>query len=162
MTVYYHGGVSGKQPGDLLVPSPPHVEDGCPICRARAEGRTLRVGEYRRWAERLGAPGLRILRSLGNVPDYMPIDAPTSRVGVYLTSDRDYARWYAARSRGDLYEAVPVGACRESFEDPFPSWSADSATVVRVIERGVRLDRRFRRTLKRRWAKADRRRGVRT
>jgi len=66
---FYHGGIAGKRPGDYLFPSPPHVEDGCPICVARAAGRTLSVGEYRRWLSAHGEDALPILRALAGADD---------------------------------------------------------------------------------------------
>lgn len=153
---YYHGGIAGKAVGDLLVPSPPHVEDGCPICEARAAGRTATVGEYRRWLHGLdptrAAP---VLKMLADADDDEPMDPPSRKAAVYVTSDFGYARWYAARSRGDLYLVQPLGAAERSAEDPFPAWTVGSARIVRVVERSVRLCRRDRREMMRRWKKAD-------
>ena len=81
---------------------------------------------------------------------------PSSRKAVYITTDFDYALWYAARSQGDLYEVRPIAKPEPSPEDHFPSWTVDSAIVVKVIRRRVRLDRRDRRRITRRWQKADR------
>lgn len=156
----YHGGVSGLRAGDLLTPSPPHVFDGCPICVARAEGRAYTVGEYREVARRLGPHGRVILAYLEGAPDHMPVDPPSGTKSVYVTSDLAYARWYAARSRGDLYRVDPLSDPIPSDEDPFPSFLTDGARVVEVLERSVRLVRRERRELMRRWEKADRRKVV--
>src|SRR5690606_18444442 len=72
---YFHGGKAGLRVGDVLLPSPPHIEDGCDICVARAEGRTYTAGEYKAWALRHKA--WQILRMLRGVPDDAPIDPPT-------------------------------------------------------------------------------------
>lgn len=153
---YYHGGKPGLLPGDVLLPSSPHVTDGCPICQARAQGRGVTVGEYRRWLIAQGPQAEPVLRELRDAPDDAIIDPPTGERAVYLTTDRGYARFYAARSAGDLYLVRPVGDIEPSKEDPFDSYLAQSALVVGVLERGVRLRRNDRRELGRRWAKADR------
>jgi len=155
---WYHGGISGMQIGDTLVPSPPHVEDGCPICVARAAGRVVTVGEYRAWLRRQGPSALPVLKMLSDAPDDAPIDPPTGKRAIYFTTDLAYARWYAARSRGDLYEVRPVGAVERSREDAFPTWTAGTAVVSRVVERHVRLCRKDRREITRRWKKADQKR----
>lgn len=155
MTVYFHGGKAGLSVGDLLVPSPPHVTDGCPVCVARAEGRVMRVGEYRAWLRTLGPRADPVLAALADADDWEPVDPPTRESAVYFTSDALYATWYAARSRGDLYRVVPVGPLVASTEDHFPTWTAPSARVVEVLRRSVRLQRRERRELLRRWKKAD-------
>lgn len=156
---YYHGGKAGLKPGELLVPSPPHVDDGCPICVARREGRGVTVGEYRAWLAQFGDRARSILDMLVNAPDAALIDPPSKHKAVYITTERAYARWYAARSRGDLYVIQPIGEVTPSDEDSFPSFIVDRAVVSAVLERDVRLDRRDRRALDRQWAKADRRVG---
>lgn len=155
---YYHGGVAGLSVGDELVPSPPHVSDGCPVCVARAAGRVCTVAEYRRWARRLGEPGRKILEVLAGAPDDAPVDPPSERRAVYFTSSIDYATWYAARSRGDLYAVEPLGLIEHSPEDNFPTWTTPKARVVAVVRRAVVLTRRERRRIDRLWGKADRRR----
>ncbi|WNI20331.1 hypothetical protein [Actinacidiphila sp. ITFR-21] len=129
----FHGGRPGLNPGALLVPSPPHVVDGCRICEARAAGESYTV------------PGLGV------------IDPPTGRPDrVYVTSDREYARWYASRYwLGDLYVVQPVGDVEETDEDPFPTWCAPYAVVRSVYSRAVRLTMPERRRLYRRWGVAD-------
>lgn len=155
---YFHGGVPGLKPGDTIIPAPPHVEDGCPICVARAEGRMYTVGEYRQWLRqhpnRKGA--MQVLEMLKDADHREPVDPPSKPNRVYITSHEAYARWYAARSRGDLYEVVPDGEIEESDEDNFPSWTCQGAIVARVISRNIRLDRRDRRALMREWDKRDR------
>lgn len=152
----YHGGIAGLSVGDTLVPSPPHVTDGCAICVARAQGRTVTVGEYREIAKGYGERGRQILELLEGAPDDAPIDQPTLERAVYLTTSLEYATFYAARSKGDLYEVEAIGPMTPSEEDLFPAWKAGSARVARVLRRGVRLDRRERRHLLRLWAKAER------
>lgn len=129
---YFHGGVPGLKPGDTIIPSPPHVIDGCKVCEARAMGQTATVG---------GAA----------------IDPPTGRPDrVYITSDRDYARFYASRYwYGDLYTVEPVGQLEPSTEDPFPTWCVPSARVASVYTRAVLLTPSQRRSLLRRWFDAD-------
>ena len=150
---FYHGGIAGLRVGDLLKPSPPHVTDGCPVCVARAEGRTLTVGEYRRWLAQFGERARAVLEALADADDCEPVDPPSERVAVYVTSDITYARWYAARSQGGV---EPLGELTRSATDHFPTWTVPEARVVDVIERRVRLVRSQRRELLRRWRKADR------
>jgi hypothetical protein len=156
---FFHGGIAGLVAGGRLVPSDPHVEDGCPICEARASGRTATVGEYRQWLHHQGPRAIPVLKMLADAPDSAPMDPPSSKRAVYISTDLAYARWYAARSRGDLYEVRPLDVPARSGEDPFPTWTVAEAEVVRVIERGVVLRRQDRRELSRRWRKADRARG---
>ncbi len=132
---------------------------GCPVCEARAVGRTVTVREYRAWLRAQGPRAAAALRLLADAPDDGPIDPPRAHEEVYITTDYGYARWYAARSQGDLYEVRPVGAYAPSPEDGFPAWRAAAAAVVRVLERGVRLTRRDRREMLRRLKRVDVRRG---
>lgn len=153
----YHGGKAGLRPGALLVPSPPVIEDDCPICLERAAGRVPTVGLMRAWARQVGGPGgASMLRLIEGEPDSAPLDPPSARDAVYVTSSIEYARWYAARSGGDLYEVAAEGALTPSTEDHWPTWTCPSARVLRVVERPVRLDRRDRRALMREWEKRDR------
>lgn len=152
---YYHGGIGGKRVGDVLVPSQPHVVCGCPVCAARSEGRVCTVGQYRAWAIGLGERGRPILDSLKGADPSEAVDPPTGKDAVYVTSHHAYARWYAARSQGDLYEVEPIGNVEPSKEDPFPSWTCDTARVVRVLERSVRLTRSDRRKMFREWKRAE-------
>jgi hypothetical protein len=154
--VYYHGGKAGLAAGDVLVPSPPHVTDGCPICVAREAGRGVTVGEYRRWLQTMGPRALPILEQLSEAPDDEVLDPPSARNAVYLTTSRDYALFYAARSgHGDLYEVEPVGDVEHSPEDHFTSYTASAARVKRVVQRRVFLRRNDRRRILRAWRKAD-------
>lgn len=160
----YHGGLAGLKVGDAVRPAPPHVVDGCPICVGRAEGRNVTVGEYREWLLAQGPKAAPVLAYLEDAEDWQPMDPPSQRRAVYVTSDLAYARFYASRSQGDLYQVEPAGLfpgedrsvlLTPSEEDHFPTWTCTEAVVVAVVERGVRLVRRDRRALDRRWKKAD-------
>ena len=157
---YYHGGCAGLSSGDMLVPSDPHVTDGCPICVARAHGIALTVGQYRAWLRQQGAAAEPVLRKLADAPDDAVIDAPSQRQALYVTTDREYARYYAARSKGDLYYVNPIGRIEPTQEDHFPSFTVQSARVLNVIERGVVLTRKDRRRLDREWRKADKKAAI--
>jgi hypothetical protein len=153
---YFHGGIAGLNIGDVVVTADPHITDGCPICVARSEGRICTVGEYRRWLTDQGQRAVPILLKLRGVPADLPMDPPSEREAVYVTTDESYAAFYAARSGfGDLYEVCPIGALTRSETDHFPSWTVEAATVTRVLRRGVLRSRRERRELERRWKKAD-------
>jgi hypothetical protein len=157
VSIYYHGGKAGLAEGDLLVPSDPQVEDGCPVCSARSEGEPFTVLQMRAWALSMGERGRPLLKSLEGAPSDGLVDPPTTREAVYITSSVQYATWYAARSRGDLYRVEPLGELAPSPEDHFPTWTVDRARVIQVLRRGVFLQRRDRRRLEREWKKADRR-----
>ena len=158
MPAYFHGGKPGLHPGDLLVPAPPHVvDDGCPVCVARRDGRACTVGEFRHWLHQFGPRAARALRELEGQPDDAPIDPPSAKQAVYITTSQAYATWYAARSQGDLYQVAPIGEVERSLEDHFSSWTTPVATVIRVLRRDVRLTRTERRTIMRQWKKADQR-----
>ena len=130
---YYHGGVPGLRPGDLITPHAPNVVDGCAICATKAAGHQPYV------------PGL------GNVD---PITVRPDR--IYITTDRDYARFYASKyPRGDLYTVEAVGELEVSEEDHFPSWTVPAARVRHVYDRYVQLTAGQRRSLLRRWTAAD-------
>lgn len=158
LPVLFHGGTPGLAPGDLLVPSPPHVEDGCIICEARAVGGSVTAGEYRAWAADKPefAPALNFI---ADAPDSEVIDAPTGDGDrfVYLTRSLGYARFYAARSgNGTVYRVEPVGDLEPSPEDHFPTWKAPAARVLRILYRRVELSPKERRRLWKAWGKADR------
>lgn len=155
----YHGGIAGLHPGDVLVPSPPHVFDGCPICVARAEGRVYTVGEYRAFiAPHLAGLGDRaqpILDLIDGVADDMPIDEPSAEHAVYVTTSELYATWYAARSQGDLYRVKPLGRLTPSAEDHFDSFTVPRARVLQIIRRGVVLTDDERADILAAWTAAD-------
>jgi hypothetical protein len=125
---FWHGGVTGLNVGDMLEPG--HSRDsrhpGCEICEARARGASA-------------------------------IDMASARPDrVYVTSDRDYARFHASMyGHGDLYIVEPVGELEPSAEDKFPSWTCPAARVVAVVGRGIQLTHKQRRNVYLRWAKLD-------
>ena len=130
---YFNGGIPGLKPGDLITPHPPNVVDGCAICAAKAAGQQPFV------------EGLGIVDPLTGRPDR-----------VYITSDREYARFYASKHpRGDLYVVEPEGDVEPSTEDHFPTWSVPAARVRSVYDRYVLLTPKQRRQLLRRWTQAD-------
>ena len=119
----WHGGVDGLRVGDLLEPSPPKLVPGCAVCAAHAHGQ-----------------------------DH-PLEPATKHPDrIYLTTDREYARFYASKYvYGDLYQVEPIGTLEWSTEDPFPTWKATSARITAVYARAVRLTNSQRRALLRRW-----------
>lgn len=124
---YFHGGKPGLRPGEYVVPSPPHYVDGCAICEAKKQGRDV------------------------------PYDPANHRPDqVFVTIDREYARFYASKlPRGDLYVVDPEGELVESSEDHFPTWSCPRARVVSVFARFVVLNPRQRLTMLHRWRRSD-------
>jgi hypothetical protein len=130
---YFHGGIPGLRPGQLITPHPPNVVDGCKVCAAKAAGQQPVV------------EGLGVVDPLTERPDR-----------VYVTTDRDYARFSASKfPRGDLYVVEPVGDIEPSTEDHFPTWCVPAARVVSVYDRYVQLTSKQRRSLLRRWTAAD-------
>ena len=126
--IYFHGGMPGLTAGDLILPGSPNFVDGCKICDAHKAGESHEFDPLTKHADR-----------------------------VYVTTDREYARFYASKyPRGDLYSVEPVGELVASEEDHFPSWTVAEARVVGVYDRYVRLTHKQRRTLLRRWERADR------
>lgn len=125
---YWHGGIPGLRPGDLIVPSEPNYLDNCPVCQAKKAG--------------INTP----MDPLTGHPD-----------SVYITTDRDYGRFYASKyPRGDLYRVEPVGDLVASDEDRFPTWRARSVRVAAVLDRCVTLTHRQRTSLIHRWEVLDR------
>ncbi|UOK18374.1 ADP-ribosyltransferase [Arthrobacter phage BruhMoment] len=126
---YFHGGVDGLNPGDLLIPGQRKHHDGCPWCEARAKGEA-----------------------------HLGMDGPSQVEGIYFTTDRLYAKHYASLyGAGDLYRVTPVGDVQRSEEDSYDTWVAPTARVEAVVERAVRLTHKERRRLAREWEAADRR-----
>lgn len=108
----YHGGAPGLRPGDTITP------------RRRGDIGHLVDGCPTCEARRAGAP----------LPDD-DLD-PTL---VYVTTDRDYARIYAAGyPRGALYRVETDEPLTPS-PDPVPSWGTPSCRVVAVLDALVRL-----------------------
>ncbi len=61
---------------------------------------------------------------------------------VYVTTDREYARVYAAGyPHGALYRVEAIGELTPS-PDPVPSWGCGSARVLAVYDRRVTLTAR--------------------
>lgn len=107
---YWHGGVPGLKPGDLIEPTTgtAHLVDGCPVCEARRAGSPL-------------------------------ADDNNNPTMVYVTTERWYAKVYAAGyPRGWLYTVEPVGPLAPS-DDPVPSWGVPAARVLSVADRCVTL-----------------------
>lgn len=130
---YFHGGIPDLNRGDLIKPHPPRIVDGCPICVARAAGKNLTV------------PGLGVVDPATKHPDR-----------VYVSTDRDYARFYASKFwLGDLYVVEPVGDVVASVEDPFPSFTCEGARILSIVSRAVRLTDRQRTTLTNKWKRRD-------
>lgn len=135
MSFYYHGGVPGLRPGDLIEPGHDRkTHDGCPWCEARANGEA-----------------------------HHGIDGPSQRPDrVYATTHRLYAKHYASLyGRGDLYRVEPVGDVETSTEDTIHTVTAPAFRIVAVLDRAVLLTMSERRRLYREWGAADQLAGVR-
>jgi hypothetical protein len=134
-TRYYHGGVSGLRVGDIIEPGHDRFVEGCHICETRKRGEVFTDDE-------------------GN-----PIDPPTGRHDrVHLTTNREYARFYASMAvYGDLYRVEPVGDVEPSTEDPndFSAVCVPAARVIAVYDRCVRLTPSQRKRIAKLWKKAD-------
>jgi hypothetical protein len=130
MERYWHGGAPDLKPGDIIEPRPD------------SDGRHLVDGCPTCEARRRGEP----LATDDNDPGL-----------VYVTTDRDYARIYAAGyPRGGLYVVEPIGELtdRTGTHDPAPSWGCASARVLSVYDPLVTLSDREVRRLMRRYAGA--------
>jgi hypothetical protein len=131
--MYYHGGTSDLHIGDSIQPGQEGNRrhvEGCPICAARNSGHSLAVDP---------------------IPEHD---------GVYVTTDREYGRYYASMAyRGTLYVVKPVGELIPSVEDRFPAFICPSATVTGIYQREVQLTDGQRRRLLTRWIEADARAG---
>ncbi|WP_327385003.1 hypothetical protein [Streptomyces sp. NBC_01207] len=131
----FHGGLPGLGPGDLLAPHPPAVMDGCRTCEAKARG------------EQPFVAGVGVVDPLTERPDR-----------VYVTTERAYAAWYAAKyppRGGALYVVEAVGAVDRSTEDRFPTWAVEAARVRSVVDPVVQMTPAQRRGLWRRWERLD-------
>jgi hypothetical protein len=109
---YFHGGAPGLRVGEMIEPQP------------LSEGRHLLDGcptcEARKAGQQLPTDDLD--------PDL-----------IYVTTDRDYARIYAAGyPLGALYVVEPIGELAPS-PDPVPSWGCAAAIVSGVYDACVRL-----------------------
>jgi hypothetical protein len=109
MTRYWHGGAPDLKPGDLLEPRP--AEDTRHLHKGCPTCEARRAGNQ--------------LADDDNDPNM-----------VYVTTDRDYARIYAAGyPRGALYVVEPVGELVDrSGHDPAPSWGCAAARVKSVYD----------------------------
>ena len=125
---YFHGGPPGLKPGDLIEPRP------------AAATAHLVDGCPTCEARRQGAP--------------LPGDDNDSGQ-VYVTTNRDYARVYAAGyPRGGLYVVEPIGDLVDRSEhDPEPSWGCASARVLAVYDAVVTLTPAQVRRYMRRWSR---------
>lgn len=123
---FWHGGAPGLKPGDLIEPRPAADE------RHLVDG--CPTCEARRRGEQLAAD-----------------DNDASL--VYVTTDRDYARIYAAGyRRGGLYVVEPIGELVDrAAHDPVPSWGCSAARVLSVYEPLVVLSAKEVRRLRRRY-----------
>lgn len=125
----FHGGVPGLRPGDLIEP--------------RSAGDTGHLVD--------GCPTCEARRA-GRQLDTDPNDPRW----VYVTTDRQYARVYAAGyPRGALYRVEAVGDLTPTDDDPVPSWSAPAARVVAVLDPLVIIKAAEVRRLLRRWGVAE-------
>lgn len=123
---YWHGGAPDLHPGDLIEPRP--ADD------TRHLVDDCPVCEARRRGEQLDSDD--------NDPNL-----------IYITTDRDYARFYAnGYPRGALYRVEPVGELVDRTEyDPVPSWGCSAARVLTVYDPVVSLTAKELRRLERRW-----------
>lgn len=125
---YFHGGIDGMKPGDLLTPGHPRKKhEGCPWCEAREQGEA-----------------------------HLGMDGPSQQEAVYFTPNRLYARYHASLyGYGDLYRVEPVGEAVRSTEDTMESYWAPQARILSVLDRAVLLTMTERRRLYREWGQAD-------
>lgn len=128
----FHGGKPGLKTGDEIVAGSPHYVEGCEVCDAHKAGAEVVMD--------------------GNVVD--PANHEPGR--VFVTTDREYARFYASKyPRGDLYTVDIIGEFVPSPEDPFPSGHVECAVVRGVADRYVELTTGQRSRLLKRWKVAD-------
>jgi hypothetical protein len=123
---YWHGGAPGLKAGELIEPRP------------AGDRRHLRDGcptcEARNRGEQLA-------------------DDPNDETQIYVTTDREYARVFAAGyGDGALYRVEPVGDLTPTEDDPAPSWSCDAARVLSVYDALVRFTPNQARRALRRWS----------
>lgn len=124
----WHGGFPGLRIGQTLDASHGHRHlSSCPLCHDRLAGTAVALDPLP------GQPGR-----------------------IYLTTDREYARYYASLAHyGDLYQVEAVGELVVSDEDRFPAWTAQAAVVTSVYARAVLLTDGQRKALLKRWLAAD-------
>lgn len=125
---YWHGGAPGLRPGDLITPRPD------------SDTRHLVDGCPTCEARKAGQQ----LADDDNNPEL-----------VYITTDREYARLYAAGyPRGALYRVQPIGELTDRLHgehDPVPSWGCTSARVLTVYDAVVTLTPKQLRQMRKRW-----------
>lgn len=109
---YFHGGAPDLRPGDVIEPQP--------------------LGEGRHLLD--GCPTCEARKS----GQQLPTDVLDPSL-VYVTTDREYARFYAAGyPMGALYVVEPIGDLSPS-PDPVPSWGCSAARITGVYDACVRL-----------------------
>lgn len=114
MTRLWHGGPPGLRPGDVIAPDPDRTAHLVDGCH---------ICE----ARRQGQPHA---------------DDDNDPSMVYVTTDREYARLYAAGwPRGDLYVVQTDAPLDTPSNDPVPSWAVPSCRVVSVYDRCVTLSK---------------------
>lgn len=126
-TRYWHGGAPDLRPGDLIEP------------RAHDDTRHL-------------VDGCPICEARHNGEQRDDDDNDPTR--VYVTTDREYARLYAAGyPNGALYQVEPIGEMvdRTGEHDPAPSWGVPAARVRVVYDPCVRPTKGQIRRMQRRW-----------
>jgi hypothetical protein len=110
----WHGGVPDLQPGDLITPDPDRTSHLVDGCPTCE-------------ARKAGAP----LAEDDNDPTL-----------VYVTTDREYARLFAAGwPHGALYRVEVDTPLDAPANDPAPSWGVPAARVLVVYDRRVTLSR---------------------
>lgn len=127
METLFHGGIGDLWKNSVILPdmASRRYHEGCAQCEAQRSGVSF-------------------------------MDTSTPHGFVYATTDREYARYYASRAGdGWLYEVTMDSAAEPSTEDPFPTWRAPQARVVRVLEKRITLTMRERRDLFCRWGGSD-------
>lgn len=124
-TRYFRGGAPHLEPGDLIVPATDE--------RHLVDG--CPTCEARRAGHQLDTD-------------------PNNPAKVYVTTERDYARVFAAGyPHGALYVVDPIGELEPTRDDTVPSWSVEAARVVAVYDRLVTLTPKQLRTLVRRYTR---------
>lgn len=126
---YWHGGIPGLRPGDLIQP-------------VSVTGTTDHLVD--------GCPTCEARKATGR-----PEDGGPRSDRVYVTTNREYARLYAAGwPRGALYRVEPLGELEETTgrDDPLPSWAVPEARVLAVYDACVQFTPR----MIRRWTAAAR------
>lgn len=109
----WHGGAPGLHPGDLIEPRP--------------DGDDTHLVD--------GCPICEARRTTGQIEDHGP-----QQDRVYVTTDRGYARLYAASyPHGALYRVEAVGDLEETTGAEDPSWAVPAARVLAVYDARVTL-----------------------